>query len=168
VRLLPDDPAAGERDAGQLGGLEDRELGKHAIVEEDLEAVYGVAEAIDEGTDPLQPVEVAAKKALLGSRLDDGEEVEVGVLIQPVGLQPDRAQTEQGEPPAAVLQGAPDLFQTLEQQGLAVHRVGFPFGELCEARLLWAVWTHGCDRIHSSTASDWEPRLGLLLPARSR
>jgi hypothetical protein len=67
----------------QLRFLENRELAKDAILEQDFIAVWSVAKRIDDWTNRAEPSETIEKLALK-TRSNDGKEVQVGIVVESI------------------------------------------------------------------------------------
>ncbi len=97
---FPDDPPRGEGRSGQFVFVKDGEFAKRPVRIEDFVAVGGVLEGVGNRCNVGQPGEVR-EEAGLAAGLHDGEEVQVGIFVQAVTLQPDGAEPDQGAAVAA-------------------------------------------------------------------
>jgi hypothetical protein len=93
VVARPDKTAGRERPGAQFVEREHCVLRKEAVREEDLSSVDAVREAELDGAESLHPVD-GIQVALLRSVVDDHEEVHVRVVVKPVKVEPDGAQTD--------------------------------------------------------------------------
>jgi hypothetical protein len=126
---LPHDPSGRVSGVLELGHCEDRVLGVQAVLEQHLAAVHGVRELERDRAERLEPVDVSQVPGL-GAVVDDDEEVEIRVVVEPGRVRSDGPDADQRDRVATIRQDPAELVEPGEQPAWDVrgHQRSRQFG----------------------------------------